>query len=213
MLNKFFNENIREWDDPSYQRFLLADGEIGISIGTNAENTLDGHAAVLGHAIRSYCIGELDHHRLLSVNPFRIDCRTFHGPWFDCEKGLLIHKGMVTTKQGVSTADPNFVDVQDYASKSSELPNLWHPGGFAYAFCDPPYSLRIERLEVQKLYTAITSQVAPRNDATIYNWHQKEILEVAPQLQSGTEWWGVFAFTTFVPASSCIYGMVAAASD
>ncbi|WP_299150696.1 hypothetical protein [uncultured Tateyamaria sp.] len=205
--------SIRGWDNPSYQRFVQADGEVGIALGENSEDTISHHAAVLAYAIRSYGIGDVDQERLRIVDPFEVDIQTFHGSWFDCDKGQLISKGVVTTKAGFSTVDPYFVDIVDYSSRSSNVPNLWHPGGFAYAFCDPPYGLRIERSETQKLYTAITSQLIPDKDVKIYNWHCKKLLEAVPELGSGTEWWGVFAFTIFVPKSGRIFGIVASTTD
>lgn len=213
MSSSNLNLSIREWDDPSYQHFVQADGEVGIAIGENGEDTLGHHAAVLAHAIRSYCVGDVDHDRLQKVDPFEIDIQTFHGSWFDCEKGLLVHNGVVTTKAGVSAVSPYFVDITDYSSMSSNVPELWHPGGFAYAFCHPPYRLRNKRSETQKLYSSITSQLVPNQDVKIYNWHRKELLEAAPQVGAGTEWWGVFAFTIFDPTTFRIFGLIASSTD
>lgn len=207
------NFSIRDWDDPSYQRFVQAGGEVGIAIGENGEDTISHHAAVLAHAIRSYCIGDVDQERLQITTPFEIDIQTFHGSWFDCDKGLLVHKGLVTTKAGFSITDPYFVDIKDCSSRSSHIPELWQSGGFAFAFCDPPYSLETEWLETQRLYTAITSRLISEKDVKIYNWHRESLLEAVPGLDAGTEWWGVFAFTIFVPQSRRIFGMVASATD
>jgi len=213
MSCKKSNLLIREWDDPSYLRFLEADGEVAISICENGEDVLKHHSTVLAHAIQNCAIGNVDQDGLQQVYPLEIDIPTFHGSWFDCEKGLLINKGMVTTKTGVSTIDPYFIDITDYSSRSSNAPDLWQLGGFAFAFCDPPYGLRTQRHETQKLYTEITSQLVPKHDVKIYNWHRKELLEAVPQLGAGTEWWGVFAFTIFVPSSGCIFGLVASSTD
>lgn len=204
---------IREWDDPSYLRFLEADGELVISICENSEDSLEHHSAVLAHAIQNCAFGNVDQDSLRRVNPLEIDIPTFHGTWFDCEKGLLVNKGMVTTKAGVSTVDPYFVDIIDYSSRSSTAPNLWEPGGFAYAFCDPPYGLRTQRHETQRLYSEITSFLIPNHSVKIYNWHQKELLEAVPQFGAGTEWWGVFAFTIFLPFSCRMFGVVASSTD
>ncbi|SFK53452.1 hypothetical protein [Shimia haliotis] len=186
---------------------------MGIAIGENGQDTIDHHTAVLAHAIRNYCVGDVDHDRLQKLDPFEVDIQTFHGPWFDCEKGLLVNKGRVTTKAGISTVDPYFVDIADYSFRSSNGPELWQPGGFAYAFCDPPYGLRTERSVTQNLYIAITSQLIPNQDVKIYNWHRKELLEAVPQLRDGTEWWGVFALTIFVPTSCRLFGLIASSTD
>lgn len=205
--------SIREWDHPSYKRFLQADGEVGIAIGEDGRDTIGLHAEVLAHAIQSYCKQTVHSERLKDIDPLEIDAETFHGTWFDGNNGLLVHKGTVTTKDDRNVFDPYFVDVADYKSLSSGLPELWQPGGFAYAFCNPPYGLRITRSETQELYTSITSELLSGQDVRIYNWHQRELIDAVPELAIGTEWWGVFAFTIFIPASSRIFGIVASTSD
>lgn len=170
------------WRNEHYSRYLSAGGVVEISVCEASEDTLECHAAVLAHAI-----GDTDPSRLSRIAPVEIDELTFHGPWFDYKKQLLVASG--------------------------DVPDIWDLGGFAFAFCRPPYGLRMTREQIQTTYLSLISNIAPRKQVKILSWQRESILQAAPWLKIGAEWWGVFAFSTYVKSTARSYGVVAATTD
>ena len=74
---------------------------------------------------------------------------------------------------------------------------LWSGGQFAYAFANPPYSLRVDAGRTQELFDAVCDLVLPTgNTCVIRDWSGEELLALCPDyFEPGTEWWGVFLFT------------------
>jgi hypothetical protein len=196
------------WDLKEYRQFLSADGEVEIAVCENTEDRPEAHHAALAAAI-----GEVAPEALAILSPQEIDETAFHGDWYDLADGQLVHDGSVNV-MGVDQQRPKFRDIPTKIRHgSSQVPALWKPGGFAYAFSNPPYGLRLAPGEIQDLYRAVVALLAPVGRVRCLSWHSPELLKIAPQLTPGTEWWGVFALTTYNRVSRQVFGIAASATD
>ena len=87
------------------------------------------------------------------------------------------------------------------------------PGGFAFAFCDPPYPLSMGPSETQACYLEITSEIAPPGACRILSWQQEEILPAARWLELGSDWWGDCVFSIYNRKTGQLFGIAASTTD
>jgi len=194
--------------EKAYRKYMRAGGVFEISVCNDAADELKCHKAVLLHVL---C--KVDPKKFEQVVPFEIDEPTFHGEIFDYETGNLFYPGTLWFG-GKKRVNPIYKDVKWLPKGYSVgFPEVFSQGGFANAFCDPPYPLRLSHPEKQTLYEAITSAMAPRNNTRILNWHQDALVKACPELRCGEEWWGVYAFTTYDKLTSQVFAAVAATTD
>jgi hypothetical protein len=196
------------WESTEYRQFLSAHGQVQISVCNNTEDRVEAHCIALAVAI-----GDIKPEALAALSPTEIDEATFHGDWYDLAVGQLVHNGTVNV-DGITHQMPQFRDIPPKVrSSSGHIPPLWTPGGFAYAFANPPYGLNLSPSEIQILYAGIIARMAPRGKTRCLSWHSEEILTIAPQLDLGTEWWGVFAMTIYNRATQQVFGIAASTTD
>lgn len=63
--------------------------------------------------------------------------------------------------------------------------------GYAYAFCDPPYGLRLEPPEMNDLFHRINRELFGDGDLDIVEWST----DWSKYFDTGHEWWGAFLWT------------------
>jgi hypothetical protein len=85
------------------------------------------------------------------------------------------------------------------------------PAGYAYAFCNPPYSLRGDPGEDATLFLNIAGVLFQgfHPSLTVYAWTP----ECSNYFDDGQEWWGSFFWTTCIPDSQFVAGIAASTTD
>ena len=83
------------------------------------------------------------------------------------------------------------------------------PFGFAYAFCSPPYTLRISYAELEELFLDVVHHALgdPDEHAEIWSWDT----EWSPYFDAGREWWGTGLWT--VDVDGAVVATLASATD
>lgn len=182
-------------------------GALTIKLFEDASADRQDHARALAAAI-----GTTDADDLARLAPHEIDEATFHGAWFDTAAQRLVQRGVWEDQNGRRQQDPWFSD-HNWVSGSNTLPALWDPGNFAFAFCHPPNGLGADSREIERLYLDVCAILLPAGPKQILNWHGPDLVRIAPDLEEGTEWWGVFAFTIHCAEQNRIAAIAGAATD
>lgn len=201
-----------DWHNKHYDFYRSSGGVIFISVCEEAEDTHDCHAATLAAAINSKDVEKVSN-KVSNVVPVEIEEEAFHGSHFDYDRQLLRHNGTVNLSRGRSQTNPYYKDMLSNMGCSSDIPDLWCLGEFAYAFCQPAYGLSMKPFEIHETYSAITSEVTPRNQCRIFSWQKEEILDADPWLKAGIDWWGVFVFSVYNKNSGQLFGIAASDTD
>ena len=198
------------WQDPSYQKFLNSGGAIGITYMESTEDTLANHAKVLDSILETFDIDAL-----INLKPPTIKERNFHGTWYDYANELLVFDISDPSKKIKNPKDRGtyFIDMPSFPDAYGIYPPDFNSGNFAYAFCQPPYPLDLSPQSIQNLYSDIIQKICPKHDVRILNWYSEALINLAPELKEGTEWWGVFVFTIYVKSTRTIFALVAAETD
>ena len=127
-------------------------------------------------------------HTMLSQ---RINPATFLGPSFSEQKKQLIVSKQIKHRQitgyfyaNEEPAESNIVKLTDPFARE----------GYAYAFSDPPYRLRVQGAELQTLFDSIVGTLMPKLtdvDTRILQWPT----DWSTYFDPGHEWWGSFCWT------------------
>ncbi|MEM8861310.1 MAG: hypothetical protein AAGD96_23550 [Chloroflexota bacterium] len=82
---------------------------------------------------------------------------------------------------------------------------------YAYAFFEPPYTMRGEATQKEDLFHNTEKLMFGRFDenAIIWSWSD----DCSNYFDAGKEWWGTFFYTYSLPGSDTILGMVASQTD
>src|SRR5262249_9647008 len=92
------------------------------------------------------------------------------------------------------------------------------PGGYAYAFSDPPYTLsdyankrRVSEEEASELFHAVNREVLGglTPESVIFQWPD----DWSSYFESGKEWWGSFLWTLANPGLGRIVVLAASTTD
>lgn len=156
----------------------------GVYVGVSDDN--EDHARALADLLQVEECG------IASVRPVEIDETTFHGDWYDARRRKLVWNGRAGGRDR-----PDLVKLDASGPRSATGPGLWEPGGHAFAFVNPPYGLRANGRQIQEAYDDVCRRILPQGRHRILNWHCRALLAAAPDLDCGTEWWGVYAFTIY----------------
>lgn len=182
-----------------------------------AEEGRAGIAAALARLARGWHFEwPFDPVPLAAVSPRRLTREAFLGDWCDPATGALLVRGAYTTRSGETLTDPPYdrLEAAGLRSGGGPIPNLWAPGGFAYAFSHPPYRLEGEPGEVGRLFRQVCNLLLPpRLDAEILDWGGPHLPHVSRYFEAGAEWWGAFAWTIHVPATRRLAVVLASATD
>jgi hypothetical protein len=131
----------------------------------------------------------IDYERAASLAGTRIPCEEFLGPRYDLARGRLVLPGGGTI-----------------------------PGGYAYAFSDPPYTLhdyankrRVTEDEATELFHAINREVLGglTPGSIIFQWPD----DWSNYFESGQEWWGSFLWTLANPGQGRVAVVAASTTD
>ena len=184
--------------------------------GTDAD--LEG--AILWHCAKvlaqEYGLGRIEPAVLPTLPRRVIDRRTFFGDWYDMERDALIYRGDGRLADGRELVDPTYDEMDRGSIKAwrSYCPNVGTGGNYAYAFCQPPYSGTMARLEVQDLFRRINAIILPaEGDEIITDWSSRDLDDFCEHFESGMAYWGVFLFTIFHPTTRGLVVISASTSD
>ena len=151
-------------------------------------------------------IGEpatIDPEKLRSLRSRRVSEPEFFGDWYDPATGALLRIGEWQTDQSQTLHNPRLQDLEHVRiiSGSGAIPDVGAGGQFAYAFTNPPYTLRTRPSEVQALFDEIRTFILPPNlQSDVLDWTSDRLPEVSDYFAAGMEWWGVFLFSIHVVA-------------
>jgi hypothetical protein len=141
---------------------------------------------------------------LRALGSRRVDDQAFFGDWRDTSTGDLLLRGTYTTEDGRTLTNPRLRDLDDVVIDygGGEIPDTGAGGQFAYAFSWTPYGLQERPSKIQDLFDAVTDFILPPTlDHEIRDWSSPRLPEVSRYFEAGAEWWGVFLFTIYVPAT------------
>jgi len=142
-----------------------------------------------GIPIQKFFSLTIDHRRAASLVGTRISREEFLGPRYDAGQDSLV----------IPSGGPI-------------------PGGYAYAFSDPPYSLydygdrrRVSEAEATELFHAINQEVLGGITAEpiIFQWPDAW----SNYFEKGKEWWGSFLWTFANPGAGRIVVLAASTTD
>ena len=196
--------------------------------GTEAEAR-----AAVGMAVQHACAGwppksdgtpqgAVDLAQLGRLTPRVLTRDAFLGEWADPRTGDLVRAGSCTMSDGRRLENPTYrqLDVLERAgvmqqSGASSGAGLWAGGEFAYAFAHPPYSLPAGACRVLAVFEALRDFLLPPGASpVILDWATDEVVALCPDyFEPGTEWWGVFVFTIYVPEQRTLTVILGSATD
>lgn len=186
---------------PAFRRFDRIGGVLEFNVFDGAEGgdeqIFEAMRLVLPHGKR------FEPERLRTLGYRRINEHALFGDWYDRPSGRLLRRGDYDTDDGRKLKDPELVtlDRVKIMSGAAPVPDAGAGGQFAYAFANPPYTLRARPSEVQALFDEIREFILPPLQwSEIRDWSSPRLTEVSDYFDLGMEWWGVFLFTIHVPA-------------
>ena len=153
---------------------------------------------------------------LLSLGSRSMSREALLGDWYDASSRQLVKVGTWQSKDGAIYDDPILTELEGVAIKSggSPVPKLASGGQLAFAFLEPPYTLLAKPAEIQHIFDEILGVILPMDEpATVLDWSSADLPKVADFFEPGLEWWGVFLFSVFLPASGRLTVVAGSASD
>jgi hypothetical protein len=157
-----------------------------------------------------------DAEALLELGGHRTDEQVFFGNRYDAASGSLIAVGEHRTADGRQLVDPALALLDEVVIESSvsALPEPGWGGHFALAFSSPPYGLKASPREVQALFDEVKAVILPpQHEAEIIDWTNPRLPQVSSYFAAGMEWWGVYLFSIYVPATRQLTIIAGSASD
>ncbi len=204
---------------PSFKRFQKAGGVVRFAVFDASA----GEEADLIFAIKSALpkYSTFSEERLRALPRKLLKEQTFFGDWFDPWDRSLIRVGDWDTRDGQDLHNPKLKNLigkghgrHESMSGAARGIVAGEGGQFAYAFSNPPYSLRARPTEVQELFDEITAFVMPSDQqSTILDWTSPRLPELSDYFAAGMEWWGTFLFTIHVPDTGRLTAIAASTSD
>jgi hypothetical protein len=196
-----------------FRRYARAGGVLDFVLYDEAEGDDDEARAAIRDALPP---GDVALDALQGLGGHRVSEAQFFGDWYDPADGRLKRLGCLRTADGRELVDPKLVDLTglDIVSAGWPMPEPGTGGQFAYALLNPPYGLRVQPPEVQKMFDAIRTVILPAgHDAIIIDWTSEDLPKVSRYFEAGMEWWGVFLWTIFVPDSRRMTVILGSATD
>jgi hypothetical protein len=145
-----------------------------------------------------------------SMTGTRISAEQFLGPLWHIGRQSLILRGRTQ-----SHYNSYFVGEDEETQANVVMPPLGTSdgcdAGYAYAFTEPPYSLRLTRRRVIELFAEALHRFLPGLDApgtALYRWPT----DWSSYFDAGREWWGSFAWT-YGASSGEIVAVFASTAD
>lgn len=159
----------------------------------------------------------LSHPQYVSQNVFQIDIEPdraigrqisldeFIGPCFDLQTKRLLLRGRTSNHLN------DYFYVGDEEKNSNVVTIKNHYEGYAYAFSEPPYSLRASKQDINELFIAINQALFDgfEPQLEIYEWSN----DWSTYFDAGNEWWGAFLWTVWNEKHNWIVGIGASATD
>lgn len=182
-----------------YERML---GVLVFAMFEDANGTNEDILTAMPRALRRACA--FDAERLRSLGCRRIRKRAFFGDWYDLGSGKLLKLGRHTTADGSELRNPKLkkLDGVQITSGAAPCPEPGAGGQFAYAFSNPPYGLKGRGSEVQAVFEEIRDFILPpMHRSEITDWCSPQLPEVSDYFAAGMNWWGVFLFSIYIPAT------------
>lgn len=199
---------------PAFERFETMMGVLDFAVFEDAAGGREDVLSAIPQALRHARTFDAEKLRLLGGR--LISENTFFGDWYDFESGRLLKRGHYRTAAGSALVNPplSSLDGVRIMSGSSDCPEPGSGGQFAYAFSNPPYSLAAEPSEVQAVFQAIRDFILPPGQrGEIVDWSNARLPEVSDYFADGTEWWGVFLFSIFIPSMRRLTIIAGSATD
>jgi hypothetical protein len=196
----------------AYERHQEMSGVLNIQIFNACEDTLENHRSALASVL------ELSAPKPLEVlSPKRISQAAFHGDFFDKKTGHLVPGGQLVDDYGNKITKPYLTDIH-HKKGSSYNPPGGQTGSFAFAYLLPPYGLfrhnaKLTNIEIEQTYLEMCDYMMPSKNNHILNWVEPKLIEIAPHLEKGMEWWGVYAYTIHNAEKRMVSAIVAAETD
>jgi hypothetical protein len=133
---------------------------------------------------------------------------------------MTIDRGKISSLVGARVSLEEFLGPRyDVTQGRLSIPNISTiPGGYAYAFSDPPYTLydwrrshRISEVEATELFHEINRELPGgiSSDSIVFQWPD----DWSNFFDAGKEWWGSFLWTVANPGSPRICAIAASTTD
>ena len=204
---------------PSIRRFHKAGGVVRFAVFDGSAGAEDDLVAAIRAALPKGSTFDEDKLRALPRRVLKE--RVFLGDWVDPVDRSLIRIGDWHTRDAQRLHNPKLKTLigkgrgrGDGMSGAARGVVAGEGGQFAYAFSNPPYSLRARPTEVQELFDDITALIVPADQQnTILDWTSARLSEVSDYFVPGMDWWGAFLFTIHVPAIGRLTAIAASTSD
>lgn len=182
-----------------FRRFGKIGGVIDFGL-FDSDGGDDDIIAAIGTMLRRY--RDFDEAALRTSGGRAIDMQAFMGDWYDTGSASLIRQGVWNTVDGRQLQDPPLraLDRGTIIGGGGAVPDPCSGGQFAFAFTEPPYSLKAAPREVQELFDAICEIILPPGKThEIRDWSSPTLPQVSRYFDAGMDWWGVFLFSIYVP--------------
>jgi hypothetical protein len=151
---------------------------------------------------------QLDHQKAQLLKGRRIDERRFLGSRYHHErKGLIVRGELPFQSEFFLFSDPsNRENIIDRASIDNGIGT-----GYAYAFSDPPYRVRLAPKATGELFAKVNTYVLGGifRDSIIFEWPT----DWSNYFDAGHEWWGSFLYSFANPHGSNIIVIAASTTD
>ena len=210
-------------DPPCLARYAAMGGVLDIA----RFGACDGSDAELREAIAATVAAAwptdpgIDRDRLAALPCRPLTREVFLGDWADRRTGDLVHRGTQTMTDGRTLHHPTYraldaLEQRGITSRgsSSQGVELWAGGEFAYAFAQPPYTLRAPFGAIQALFEEMVAMILPPGQSwSILDWGSEALPAISAYFQDGLEWWGVFLFTVHVPAERLLTVIAGSTTD
>jgi hypothetical protein len=199
---------------PAFRRYEQIGGVLDFAVFEECEGTEDAILAATVAALGGDAAADAG--KLRTLGGRQINEAVFFGDWYDMERRALLWGGTLRAADGTRFTRPSLIELEGVriASGAAEIPACGAGGQFAYAFANPPYSLRAPPAEVAALFDAICAFVIPPAlPHDVLDWSSERLVEVSEVFAAGMEWWGVFLFSIHVPALRRLTIIVGSSTD
>ncbi len=206
------------WRQPlpaSIERFQNSGGALEYSVFLGDCNGLETHRRAIDAHLTNAAIAA-DHDDtwtlpadqatyLQTLEERELTPEQFFGDSCDPVDRMLIRQGSGDVKGLGRLTNPRYGTLygRKFGSWGFGVPGHKQAGQYAFAFAQPPYSLRMSLEETQSCFSAINDVILPAGEpAVIFDWSAKDLVPLDPYFEAGAEWWGMFLFTIHHPSLS-----------
>jgi len=198
----------------AFESFKKMGGCLDFTFFDEVENDLESQMSGISRALSSR--SDFDRTKLESINHRYINENQLLGDWYDRRSGDLLSLGGFNMENGEVLRNPRLKDLNhaDVRSSVSESPDVGSGGQLAYAFSQPPYRLQASSLQIQVVFDQIKDFILPAMErCEIIDWSDPKLPEVSSYFKDGSEWWGVFLFTVYIPANRKLSVILGSSTD